>query len=171
MTWFVYFIRCLDRVKIGYSEDPVKRFGKINADAPAPCELLVFVSADTFPEAELHERFSDLRVHGEWFLWGRALREFVEALQEMVGGLALSDMRGRKLSKSSPLVEFARSSGKSLTQIAKDANCGRATLYRVMDGENATVDLLQRISAATGGKVSVAALIPAPPARTSEPAA
>ena len=64
-----------------------------------------------------------------------------------------------------PLVEFARSSGKSLTQIAKDANCGRATLYRVMDGENATVDLLQRISAATGGKVSVAALIPASPAR------
>lgn len=59
-----------------------------------------------------------------------------------------------------PLVKFAAETGTSLTKIAKDAGCSRTTLYRIMDGEeNTTVDMLRRISAATGGKVDVAELI------------
>ncbi len=35
------------------------------------------------------------------------------------------------------------------------------TLYRLMDGkQNATINLLERISAATGGKVPVSAFLP-----------
>lgn len=81
MSGFVYFVRCLDRVKIGYSQHPQKRFGKINNDAPAKCELLGFVSADDFAEAELHKRFEDLRVHGEWFLTSASLLAFIETVR------------------------------------------------------------------------------------------
>jgi len=59
-----------------------------------------------------------------------------------------------------PLTAYAKSSGKSLEEIAKAAKCSRMTLYRVMRGENATTDLVQRISDATGGRVPVSALFP-----------
>jgi DNA-binding phage protein len=61
-----------------------------------------------------------------------------------------------------PLSRFSRASGKTVMAIAKDAGCSRMTLYRLMRGEqNATIDLLQRVSAATGGEVSVSDLFPA----------
>ena len=80
MSGFVYFVRCQDRVKIGYSEDPVKRLSKINTDAPYPCDLVGYVSVDDFPERELHERFAGLRVHGEWFAPSPDLEAFVVSL-------------------------------------------------------------------------------------------
>jgi len=45
--------------------------------------------------------------------------------------------------------------------IARDAGCSRMTLYRLVKGEqNATIDLLQRVSAATGGAVKPADFMP-----------
>lgn len=61
-----------------------------------------------------------------------------------------------------PLIEYAAAEGRSLEDIAKAADCSRMTLYRLMAGEqNATIGLLQRVSAATGGKVPVSAFLPA----------
>lgn len=77
MSGFVYFIQCQDRVKIGYSLDPVKRLTKVNADAPYSCALLGSVDADTFPEAELHKRFAAYRVHSEWFWAAPEIIEFI----------------------------------------------------------------------------------------------
>lgn len=87
MTGFVYFIRCEDRVKIGYSENPVRRLTKINADAPFPCELLGWVAADDYPERELHERFATDRLHSEWFAVSPGLLSFVQMarVSEIVG--------------------------------------------------------------------------------------
>lgn len=79
MSGFVYFIRCEDRVKIGYSEDPVRRLSKVNADAPFPCELLGWVAADDYPERELHERFAAARLHSEWFAAIPEILAFIEA--------------------------------------------------------------------------------------------
>jgi hypothetical protein len=77
MSGFVYFVRCLDRVKIGFSVDPKSRLVKINADAPFPCEMLGVVPVDQFSEADLHTRFSSLRIHGEWFLAASDLLAFI----------------------------------------------------------------------------------------------
>lgn len=78
MTGFVYFIACGDRVKIGYSEDPVKRLAKINSDSPWPCELLGYVKAGDFPESEIHQRFAPVRLHSEWFALTDEIRAFIE---------------------------------------------------------------------------------------------
>lgn len=60
-----------------------------------------------------------------------------------------------------PLQNFAEDAGVSIAEIATRAGCSRMTIYRVMDGkQNTTVRLLERISAATGGVVSVADLLP-----------
>ncbi|MEJ1172638.1 helix-turn-helix domain-containing protein [Agrobacterium sp. CMT1] len=59
-----------------------------------------------------------------------------------------------------PLTEYLERTGRSLTEVADAAKCSRMTLYRLMKGEqNATIDLLKRISAATGGEVSVSSFL------------
>lgn len=63
-----------------------------------------------------------------------------------------------------PLVEFSKRTGKSITAIAKDAGCSRMTLYRIMSGDNTTIDQLQKISAATNGEVKVVDLLTEAPA-------
>lgn len=68
MTTYVYFIRSLDRVKIGFSADPSSRLMKINADSPHECELLGTIEGDEGVERGLHDRFAAYRVKGEWFL-------------------------------------------------------------------------------------------------------
>lgn len=60
-----------------------------------------------------------------------------------------------------PLIEYAAEAKRSLEDIANEAGCSRMSLYRLMAGEqNATIGLLQRVSAATGGKVPVSAFLP-----------
>lgn len=71
------------------------------------------------------------------------------------------------MSEKHPLSQYARDAGISMEALAKRAETSRATLYRVMEGENATIDVVKRISAATGGKVSVGEII----GGTQEPAA
>lgn len=61
-----------------------------------------------------------------------------------------------------PLVSYTNRTGRTTTEIAKAAGCSRMTLYRLIKGEqNATVELLQRVSKATNGEVPVEALLPA----------
>lgn len=59
-----------------------------------------------------------------------------------------------------PLIEYGKRSGRTTTEIAKAARVSRMTIYRLIRGEqNATIDLLQRVSDATGGEVSVGSLL------------
>lgn len=70
-----------------------------------------------------------------------------------------------------PLMQYASRPGHSLAKVAADARVSRMTLYRLMKGEqNATIELLARVSAATGGTVPIEAFLP-PPAPSSEQAA
>lgn len=62
--------------------------------------------------------------------------------------------------KQHPLIKYAADNGMSLEAIAEKAGCSRQTLYRLMAGDNTTLDMLQKVSAATGGKVPVTAFLP-----------
>jgi len=74
-----------------------------------------------------------------------------------------------RMAKTHPLLDYARQSGTTLHQIAKDAGCSRMTLYRMMRGEqNATMGMIQRITAATGGAVSAEDFFSAPPSAAPE---
>lgn len=60
-----------------------------------------------------------------------------------------------------PLVSYAKRTGRTTTEIATAAGCSRMTLYRLIKGEqNATIELLKRVSNATNGEVPVEALLP-----------
>lgn len=58
-----------------------------------------------------------------------------------------------------PLKSYARSHSKTLAEIAAAAGVSRMTIHRVIRGENTTLSLLRRVSAATDGKVSVKQMV------------
>lgn len=61
-----------------------------------------------------------------------------------------------------PLAKFSTDANVSIAAIAERAGVSRMTIYRLMKGEqNATIDLLKKVSEATGGKVPVSAFLPA----------
>lgn len=82
MTGFIYAIRCMDRVKIGFSTDPILRFNKVQSDNAEPCRLLGVIAGDLDLEAELHSRFSEYHIRGEWFHLKGAVAEFVCTMDE-----------------------------------------------------------------------------------------
>lgn len=65
------------------------------------------------------------------------------------------------MDRKHPLIEYAARKNLSLQAIAEKAGCSRMTLYRLMAGENATVEMLQKVSAATDGDVPASAFLPA----------
>ena len=73
MKGFVYFIRIngLDPIKIGYTTDPkgVSRFESLKTYAPFGATYFAHIPTLNAPalEFELHERFKDKRLKGEWF--------------------------------------------------------------------------------------------------------
>jgi transcriptional regulator with XRE-family HTH domain len=67
------------------------------------------------------------------------------------------------MTASHPLSQYVARSGISIAELAKRAGVSRMTIYRLIKGEqNATISLLEQVSAATDGDVPVNALLPLP---------
>jgi hypothetical protein len=69
---YVYFIRIANTpiVKIGMSTDPERRLKDIQWGCPCPLELVGWIKcrdAQLF-ESFFHQKFSNVRLKGEWFL-------------------------------------------------------------------------------------------------------
>jgi DNA-binding phage protein len=59
-----------------------------------------------------------------------------------------------------PLIKYLEKTGRTMTEVAEKAGCSRMTLYRLIKGEqNATIDLLSKVSTATNGEVPVSAFM------------
>lgn len=58
-----------------------------------------------------------------------------------------------------PLIKHLKRTGETITGFAKRNSISRTHLYRVLNGEPTTTTLLERLSDATGGKVSVPDLV------------
>lgn len=65
----VYFIEAvgLDLVKIGYSEELIRRFKEIRTSCPVPVRLIGFLDGNRAAEAALHHQYAKYRAEGEWF--------------------------------------------------------------------------------------------------------
>lgn len=64
----VYFIERDDGlVKIGYSYDPVKRLSQLKQQHRCGMKILSTIQGARKLEQELHTKFADSRVEGEWF--------------------------------------------------------------------------------------------------------
>ena len=66
---FVYFIRCNEFVKIGFSTNNlIKRFEAIQCGNPYKLELEFIMPGGKIEEGELHKKFKHIKKRGEWYI-------------------------------------------------------------------------------------------------------
>lgn len=66
---YVYFIRCGDYVKIGFSHEPEARQRELETGNPEKCVLVAMHEGTQSDERKLHRYFVSWHVRGEWFRW------------------------------------------------------------------------------------------------------
>lgn len=64
---FVYFLRSGDRLKIGFSRDPVKRLTALRTSMSHSIETIAVVRGTEREERSLHWQLRTYRRNGEWF--------------------------------------------------------------------------------------------------------
>lgn len=74
----IYFLKANDRVKIGYSHDPVSRIASLQTSSPYDLETLLLIDGTLDEEKELHTKFSMKRRSGEWFELDEELQLFID---------------------------------------------------------------------------------------------
>lgn len=77
----VYFIKPIGMdgpIKIGFSMKPVTRLDALSTWSPFPLEIIGSVPGKLDDETFLHQCFSDLHTHREWFLSTPALRRAIQ---------------------------------------------------------------------------------------------
>lgn len=65
----IYFVQTHDNeyVKVGKADDVQKRLSGLQTGSPRKLKLLAAIPGDHEQERAIHQRFSHLRTHGEWF--------------------------------------------------------------------------------------------------------
>lgn len=149
-AYFVYFIYCAGRVKIGRAMDVGKRVSSISTGSPFRPVVLLSVSGSLSAEKEIHTRFAEDRVHREWFRLSDHLRRYLirrldsnglaafrAAEEEFMESLRPVPDTPRKLIRPKKLCGHGKPMSKSC------ARCTREAALRVYD------DLIRRLTPET----------------------
>jgi len=78
----VYFIYApeIERVKIGFSGNALKRFEQVKHWVPVSIVLLGTVDGPRFLETQLHQLCADHQANGEWFHMSPFVRDVIDQL-------------------------------------------------------------------------------------------
>ena len=95
----IYFARCLDFVKIGFtSGDPEARVKNLGVANPHDVTLLFSMYGNVEFEARLHEQFSEHHHRGEWFVFAEPIQDFIGKARREIALAAAEELRlARKL--------------------------------------------------------------------------
>lgn len=79
----VYFFHCDDRIKIGQTADFNQRIRKLRYEYGSHSKMLAMIEVSDQKHIEklLHQRFSHLRVSGDWFSPVNEIVEWLEGLR------------------------------------------------------------------------------------------
>lgn len=83
---FVYFVQAVEGgpIKIGWSVDPDKRLKELQGGNPKELKLIGIEAGDMQHERELHGRFRDHRMFGEWFMPEPVILEYIATIGSRV---------------------------------------------------------------------------------------
>lgn len=76
----VYFVQTLrsQRIKIGFSKNPLRRLPELAVGCPEPFRILGAIAGTMADERALHKRFATSREIGEWFRNDPELVAYIE---------------------------------------------------------------------------------------------
>lgn len=126
----VYFIRdaVLPKVKIGHSWSPTHRMRTLKSELRRDLQLLKTLPGGRTEESELHKRFKEYRLHGEWF-------ELSDAIVRFIGR--------RRPEKQKPFAQILRETVKRMVkakytveQIAEALKVSTGTVYNLLNELN-----------------------------------
>tara|TARA_R110000772_G_scaffold238624_1_gene350604 strand:- start:123 stop:596 length:474 start_codon:yes stop_codon:yes gene_type:complete len=73
----IYLVAHLDQfVKIGFTKNINKRLIQLQISSPVKLEVLHLIEGNVSLEKELHQKFKDFRVSGEWFNYDSSILEY-----------------------------------------------------------------------------------------------
>lgn len=75
---YVYFIRALDAVKVGFSQIPDERLKHLQAKVPTRLVMLGYVRGGYNEERRLKGAFAGMKLYGEWYAFDGFVRELVQ---------------------------------------------------------------------------------------------
>lgn len=146
---YVYAVECGERIKLGFSENPDRRFNKIASDAPYPCSMLGYWPASKADELDIHSKFSGIRVHGEWFLSTQDLLQFISDNAMTV--VSPTDKRFEITEDDTALARWRKSQKKPAKHFCGPFGVTQATWSRWETGRlNVNTTKLKRLMALTG---------------------
>lgn len=74
----VYFVKCGEFIKIGWSENWHSRIKRLNVDNPHSIEILLVLGRPKIFEKTMHRQFAEMRHRGEWFRDHPDIRAYIE---------------------------------------------------------------------------------------------
>lgn len=146
----IYFIMSGDLVKIGYSNNPKKRFAALSTGCPFPCHLIGVTEGGPSEEAALHKAFAHLREKGEWF------RFDVEVNNHIRQHAIPYPIKAEKPEPTSALGSFLKEMGKTDEAFASEIGCSQPQINRLRRGKAfPSPEMVVKIHVATQGAVTV----------------
>lgn len=64
---YVYFIKCLDKIKIGYTTDVERRMKQLKIGNGEKLELIYKMQCERYTENVLHKKYKNFHITGEWY--------------------------------------------------------------------------------------------------------
>lgn len=157
MNGFIYAIECGERIKIGHSKHPERRFSKIASDAPFPCHMLGYWPGSVADELEVQSKFLAIRSHGEWFAATADLLAFVA--QNVMPAHAVGKRKAVR-PEDSPLAAWRKQSGLCQKDLGKMLGCGPAYISQMENGVcGASLTTALKIAELSNGVVPVESLL------------
>lgn len=78
---FIYFVKMGEAIKIGFAKDVARRVKHMQGGCPEPLEIIASMQGSPATEKQLHRKFEDLCIRGEWFRPGDLLLNFIAKVQ------------------------------------------------------------------------------------------
>ena len=64
--------------KIGYSTNPLNRMSSVQTGCPYKLKFLLIIKGNMLMEQELHKKYANQRLNGEWFSYSGPLKDSIE---------------------------------------------------------------------------------------------
>lgn len=109
----IYFIRAVEsgKIKIGESDNPVARIKQLKTGSPEKLEILGVISGGRYREKDLHKKFKQYQVRGEWFKSNPELTKFIrEYIKDNGTGIQQCEVCGMFLTTKPNYEEIERHS-------------------------------------------------------------
>jgi Meiotically Up-regulated Gene 113 (MUG113) protein len=100
----IYFIRCGDCIKIGFSKNPWARLATLKTGMPENPVMLGHFSGMLEQETELHDRFKSYRLNREWFKATPKLLDYIKSVVTGSDGSSATTDYNNTKAKADPLL-------------------------------------------------------------------